>query len=125
MPSRAQRSASQVPGEEPLDRDHQAVTAGGNGLEKRFRSRFHMPVQHALPVLLQDAEVHGASVQIDAPIKLVRLGVKSPEVSSASLGCLPNASIPRRYAEEGTSISIKGVQPTPSSVRCALASRGG
>ena len=44
--------------------------------------------------------------QIDATIKLVLLGVESHEVSSSSFDCLPNASIPRWYAEEGASISI-------------------
>jgi hypothetical protein len=43
-----------------------------------------MVVKHALPVLIQDTEVHGAGVQVDATIKLVLLGVESPEVSSSS-----------------------------------------
>jgi hypothetical protein len=73
-------------------------------------------VKYNLPVLIQNAEVHGASVQIDATIKLVLLGVKSHEVSSSSLGCLPNASIPRRYAEEGASISINPLQRTGGTV---------
>jgi hypothetical protein len=34
---------------------------------------------------------------------------------------VPNASIPRGYAEEGASISIKGLQPTASSVRSFVA----
>ena len=38
---------------------------------------------------------------------------------------VPTTSIPLGYAEEGASISIKGLQPTPSSVRCAPASRRG
>jgi hypothetical protein len=101
MPSCAQRSASQVPGEETLDRHTQAVTVGGNGLEKRFRSRLHIPVKYDLPVLIQDAEVHGASVQIDATRILVRLGVKSPEVSSSSLGCVPNVSSPTAVCRGG------------------------
>jgi hypothetical protein len=84
MPSCAQRSASQVPGEETRARANQAVTVGGHGLEKRCRSRLQISVQYNLPVLIQNAEVHGASVQIDATIQLVRRGVKSPEVSSSS-----------------------------------------
>jgi hypothetical protein len=35
----------------------------------------------SLPV--QDAEVHGAGVQVDPTINPVRLGVESPEVSSS------------------------------------------
>jgi hypothetical protein len=55
----------------------------------------------------------------------VLLGVESHEVSSSSVGCLPNASIPRRYAEEGASISINALQLTAYSVRCAPASGSG
>ena len=36
-----------------------------------------------LPILVQDAEVHGAGMQVDATVKLVLLGVESPEVSSS------------------------------------------
>ena len=42
-----------------------------------------MAVQHDLPVLIQDTEVHGAGVQVDTTIKLVRRGVEAPEVSSS------------------------------------------
>jgi hypothetical protein len=33
-----------------------------------------MPVQHDLTVLIQDAEIHGAGVQVDPAVKLVLLG---------------------------------------------------
>jgi hypothetical protein len=55
---------------------------------------------------------HGPSVQVKATVKLVRGGVESPEVSSSSVGGVPRASIPRWYAEERASISIKGLQRT-------------
>jgi hypothetical protein len=45
----------------------------------------------------------------------VLLGVESHEVSSSSEGCLPNASIPRGYAEEGASISINSLELTAHS----------
>jgi hypothetical protein len=73
-----------VPGKETFDRDDQILTIGCNGLEKWFGSRLHIPVKHDLPILIQDAEVHGASVQVDATIKFVLLGVESHEVSSSS-----------------------------------------
>jgi hypothetical protein len=38
---------------------------------------------------------------------------------------LPNASIPRWYAEEGASISITGLQPTAYSLCAAAASGSG
>jgi hypothetical protein len=53
-------------------------------------------------------------VQVDATVELVLFGVESHEVSSSlgRLRCLPNASLPRRYAEEGASISINALQLT-------------
>jgi hypothetical protein len=51
-----------------------------------IRLRQHPAAQeHSdLAVLIQDEEVHGAGVQVDATIKLVLLGVESHEVSSSS-----------------------------------------
>jgi hypothetical protein len=43
-----------------------------------------MAVPHDLPVLIQDTEVHGVGVPGDATLKLVRLRVEAPEVSSSS-----------------------------------------
>jgi hypothetical protein len=40
-------------------------------------------------------------------------------------GELPTLRLPPGYAEEGTSISIKALQPTASSVRSYLASASG
>ena len=45
MPSRAQRSASQVPGEDALHRDDDVLTIGGDGAEERFRGAWHLPMQ--------------------------------------------------------------------------------
>jgi hypothetical protein len=58
-------------------------------------------------MLVYNTEGHRPSVQVNATVACVWLGVESPEVSSSSEGCLPNASRPRRYAEEGASISIR------------------
>jgi hypothetical protein len=41
-------------------------------------------VQQDLSVLIQDAEVHAAGVQVDPTVKLVLLGVESHQVSSSS-----------------------------------------
>src|SRR5918999_5590457 len=60
MPSRAQRSASQVPGEETFDADDQVLTGGCHRLEKRFRPCLHMPVEQDLSRLVQDAEGPGS-----------------------------------------------------------------
>ncbi len=86
MPSRAQRSASQVAGAEAFDADDDILLVGGHSLQKRFRPCLHMPVEQDLSILVQDAEIHGTSVQVNATVKLVRLGVESPEGSSSRCG---------------------------------------
>jgi hypothetical protein len=60
-------------------------------------------------------------VQVDATGKLVLLGVEAQEVASSPSVVFPRASIPRRYAEEGASISINRMQVTGNSVRSFLA----
>jgi hypothetical protein len=54
-----------------------------------------------LAVLAEETHVHTASMQINAAIRLVLCGVESPEVSSSSLGCLPNASSPTAVCRGG------------------------
>lgn len=83
-----------VPGEDTFNRDHHLFTIGGNGLEQRLRAGGQMAMHHDVTVLVQDANVHAPGVQVDATIELVLLGVESHEVSSSSIGCLPNASSP-------------------------------
>jgi hypothetical protein len=75
-----------------------------------------MAMDHNSAVVVEDAHVQGARVQVDAAGPLVLPCVEAPEVSS-SLASLPSASIPRRYAEEGASISINGLEPTRRSAR--------
>jgi hypothetical protein len=83
MPSWAQRSARQVPGEHALDSDDQIIARGRHDLQKRIWAGLQMTVYDDLPALVQDADVHGPSVQVNATVKLVLRGVESPEVSSA------------------------------------------
>jgi hypothetical protein len=54
-----------------------------------------------LSILVQDAEIQASGVEIDATIKLVLLGVESPEVSSSFFDGEPNASIPRGMRRRG------------------------
>jgi hypothetical protein len=92
-------------------------------LQKGLWSGVHRAMHQNLAALVEDADSHGPGMQGDATRKRVLLGGDSPEVSSFFGGCYwPNASIPRRYAEEGAAISIKPLQPTGYSVRCAPAS---
>ena len=74
-----------IPGEETCDADDQIGPVRRDGFEKRLRASRHVPVHQNLAILVQDAEVHGAGMQIDAAVKLVLLGVESHEVSSSSL----------------------------------------
>jgi hypothetical protein len=73
-----------------LYRDDHTLTIGRHGLEKRLRTGFHVPMQQDLAVLVEDTDIHGAGMQIDAAVKLVLFGVESPEVSSSlASGDLP------------------------------------
>ena len=83
MPSWAQRSASQVPGEEAFDANHHVLPGGGNRLEKGARGCLHLPMQEDLSLLSQDADVHGPGMQVNATVEFVLFGVESPEVSSS------------------------------------------
>jgi len=77
MPSRAQRSASHDPGEDALDADDQVVPVGLDGEQEGRCIRGHVAVQQDVALGVQDAEVHGARVQVDAAGVLVALGVES------------------------------------------------
>jgi hypothetical protein len=70
-------------------------------------------VHQDLAALVEDTDVHGTGVQVDAAVKWVLGGVKSREVSSLfATTVFPTLSIPRRSAGEGASISIKAFQRT-------------
>jgi hypothetical protein len=83
-PSRAQRSASQVPGEEAFDAADEILPVGGDGLQKWCGCRLQMPVLKDRTILVQDAEIQAAGVESDATITLVWRGVESPEGSSST-----------------------------------------
>jgi hypothetical protein len=70
-----------------------------------------LTVEHRLALLIEDADVQGAGMSVDAAVKWVLLGVESHEVSSF-LVTFPTIRIPLGYAEEGTSISINPVERT-------------
>jgi hypothetical protein len=89
-------------GEYTLNRHDQAVSIGGNSLEKRFGRGFHMAVQQELAILAQEVDAHAAGMPIDLAVKGVGVGVESHEVSSylVNLG-FSTTSITLGYAEEG------------------------
>jgi len=66
-----------IPGEEAFDADDEIGPVGCHGFEKRFWASRHIPVDKNLAILVQDAEVHGAGMQIDATVKLVLFRVES------------------------------------------------
>ncbi len=84
MPFAGTEVGQPVPGEDAFDTDDQVLPVGRNGLEKRLWACGHIPVHKDLSILVQDAEVHGAGMQVDAAVKLVLFGVESHEVSSSS-----------------------------------------
>ena len=72
-----------VPGEEACDGHDHRFPRGCDSLEKRLRAGWHVPVQHDLALLIQDTDIHGAGMQVDAAVKWVLFGVESHEVSSS------------------------------------------
>ena len=83
MPSRAQ-IGQPVPGEDVFDTDNEVLSVGGNGLAKRFWAGWPMPVYQDFAIVVYEAEVHGAGMQINAPVKLLLFRVESHEKGSPS-----------------------------------------
>jgi hypothetical protein len=51
-----------LPGEDTFNGHDKAVAVGSNGLEKRFRSGFHIAVYEHLAILTQDTDVHASGM---------------------------------------------------------------
>ena len=67
-----------VPGEQTFDRDDQSLLDTGQWLSERSRGRSVMlRCTHDLAALVEDADVHGPRVQVDAAVKWVLRRVKS------------------------------------------------
>ena len=71
------------PGEQAFDRDDDVSPIGCNVPEKRLRAGFHVAMQQDLAILVEDADIHGPGVHVDAAVKLMLLGGESHEVSSS------------------------------------------
>jgi hypothetical protein len=69
-----------------------------------------MAMEHDGARLIQDAEIHGTGVQVDAAVIRMLLGIKSHR--GFLLDRVPNLPHTPWYAEGEASISIKGLQPT-------------
>jgi hypothetical protein len=72
-----------VPGEEAFDANHQVRPVRCNRLEKGPRGCLHIPMQKDLSILIQDADLHGPGMQVNATGEFVLFGVESHEVSSS------------------------------------------
>jgi hypothetical protein len=72
-----------IPGKHAGDGHNETVPRGRDRLEKRCWTGFPVAVHHHLPVLLQETDVHGPGMQVDATVKLMWFGVESHEVSSS------------------------------------------
>jgi hypothetical protein len=72
-----------VPGEEAFDANPQVRPVRGNRLEKGPRGCLHITMQQDLSILMQDADIHGPGLQVNATGALVLFGVESHEVSSS------------------------------------------
>ena len=110
-----------VPGEEACHGHDALVPVGCESLAHGLWSRWPLPLDAERAILVEDTELQGASRQGDTTGKWMLLGVESPEVSSSCACLFSKLSIPRRYAEEGASISIIAVEPTANSVRSCVA----
>jgi hypothetical protein len=120
MLSRAQRSANHYHVKSPFDADDQIGAVGRDGLHQRFWGSGPVPVEQPRSLLGYNTAIHGASMQIDAAVKLVRLSVEAPEVSSSPEVAFPSPSL-HVVGGGGASISIKAQERTPSSVRSCVA----
>jgi hypothetical protein len=73
-----------VPGEPTLDRHDNPLSIRGKGFQKGLRSGWHIAMHQNLAALVEDADIHGPGMQVDAAVKWMLVGVKSHEVSSFS-----------------------------------------
>jgi hypothetical protein len=66
-----------APGKQAFGRHDPLVTVGGNGLEQRLGGGLHVAVQERFASLVENTNVHGAGVEIDAAVEGVLFGVES------------------------------------------------
>jgi hypothetical protein len=71
-----------VPAKDALDTDDDVFQEGEDQLKKQLGLGGDILMQPGFALLVDDADVHFASVQIDAAVKLVLLFVKSHGVAS-------------------------------------------
>src|SRR5262249_14426530 len=105
-----------IPGKYALDGHDKPLPIRGHGFEKGFRSSFHIAVEQDFPVVVHEADIHGARMQINATVKGVLVGVESHEVFSSFMSdfCLRSAYYWGMWRGEA-SIIINALEPTAPS----------
>jgi len=71
-----------IPGEYALDADDPIGAIGGNSLEEGLGIAFHVAMEQDVADLIEDAQIQGPGVQIDAAVVGMLLRVEAHEVSS-------------------------------------------
>jgi len=66
-----------IPGEHAFDGDDETVAIRSDGIEEGAGLSGKLAVQERLTGVIEDAQVHGPCVQIDAAVESVRLDVKA------------------------------------------------
>ena len=67
-----------VPAEDAFDADDQVVAEGLDGAEEGLRLAAHVPVEEDLAgLVVEDAEVHGASVEVDPAVVSMQASVEA------------------------------------------------
>jgi hypothetical protein len=71
------------PGDETLDRHHEALTRGRHGLEEGVRCGLHVAVHQDCPVTVHETDVQAPGMPVNTAGQLVWVGGEAPEVSSS------------------------------------------
>src|SRR5437762_492523 len=66
-----------VPAEQTLDGDDQPVAEGRDRLQERLAAGRQVLVEDDLALAVEDAQVHGPGMEIDAAVESVRAGVET------------------------------------------------
>jgi len=71
-----------VPGEHAFDGNDDVVSVRSNGFEEGIGLSVDILVEQCGAVLVEDTEIHGSGVKVDAAVKFMLLCVESHEASS-------------------------------------------
>ena len=97
-----------VPAEEAFDGDRQVLSVGSESLQQPFSVTGQLPVHQGLALLVQDADIEAAGVEVDTAVMKMLSGVESHR------GLLSWSSQPKPVVvgRRGPQISIHALQQT-------------